>query len=151
MWTAQKFQPEGYGSGGRFREYESTETKPKYFSTQKEKKKSFFLFCTEVTGLCVMQLGCCKMWLFPWGNYELGLRAKNNFMLYLFAFFFCYHTFKNITAIPHSPTPLISLSFLWIQVHGNLSIWYSWICSFQTNYEIWITWVIWALYWYIWN
>lgn len=36
-------------------------------------------------------------------------------------------------------------------MHGNLSLWYSWICSYWANYEIWITWVIWAVYCYIQN
>lgn len=41
------------------------------------------------------------------------------------------------------------LIILWIEVHGNLSLWYIWVCSYWANYEILITWVIWADYCYI--
>lgn len=75
---------------------------------QKKKKKSFFLFCTQVTGLCVMQLGCCKMWLLPWGNDELGLRAKTiSCCICLLSSFVTIHSKISLPA--HPPPPPLSL------------------------------------------
>lgn len=57
----------------------------------------------------------------------------------------------NSEICPSPPPHPFFFSFLWIHVHDNLSIWYSWICSFQANYETQITWMVWAVYWYILN
>lgn len=69
-------------------------------------------------------------------NDEFGVRAKNKIIFVQFSSFVTIKFGKHFSRFAWGLFPFFFLYyFLWIQVHGNLSLWSNCICSYQPNYE----------------